>query len=710
MTTRTLALLLAATLTAAPTLAYAEPPPDDYVVVGNETCMEIAVKVLGDRRLLPELHKLNPQLGALPHVLRAGQVLKVPHVEEGPDARLTGKTGDVRVRKPADSVWDRAKRGMDLFRAWRVGAEERASAEVTFADTQRLYLRANTVVIIYGPERRRARLDAPEAVLERGTLRTRLGELTGKPLKITTPSAEAEVGKGSAVVGVDDAGQSMVANHDGGAIALKGRAGGKVAVRAGMGTRVAVGKKPEKPRPLPPAPSWTSTAPLGFVAVGGSATITAAWTPEPRAVSYRFELWRGDALVAGAEVPGTVTTFELHGAPPGDYRVQVASLDRDRLEGKAGAPLAVTVRGVTLVPPGAEAPPPAAAATDEDSIAAAAAPPVPVVARGARVVTDGITCGVDGAAPAAVTVLGTAGTIALSCTGPDGAALAPVTIAVADVALAATADGGAVTVDAGGRAELVVGMRADAALGDAWQLEPSVGLTVDSVRRTADGLTATLHAAPDAPTSGTVRVVDAVTQRSLGELAITIVARVETPVIPEQPAPIRRAGAPRWTVSAFAGGLYLPTGDADGTELGNAALPADIVDSGPALGVRGAHWFTRDLFVEAEVAVVPTRFAGDDRRALVLGGHAHVGVRLIDRGNYELRALAGGGAFALTSDSPDVDDDLDPGVGWGLTGVAGLSRDLRLRLDGRQQVVADRHDGVTSVLGASLGLELVLGR
>ena len=333
-----------------------------------------------------------------------------------------------------------------------------------------------------------------------------------------------------------------------------------------------------------------------------------------------------------------------------------------------------------------------------------------MVARGARVVTDGITCGVDGAAPAAVTVLGTAGTIALQCTGPDGAALAPVTIAVADVALAATADGGAVTVDAGGRAELVVGMRADAALGDAWQLEPSVGLTVDSVRRTADGLTATLHAAPDAPTSGTVRVVDAVTQRSLGELAITIVARVETPVIPEQPAPIRRAGAPRWTVSAFAGGLYLPTGNADGTELGNAALPADIVDSGPALGVRGAHWFTRDLFVEAEVAVVPTRFADDDRRALVLGGHAHVGVRLIDRGSYELRALAGGGAFALTSDSPDVDDDLDPGVGWGLTGVAGLSRDLRLRLDGRQQVVADRHDGVTSVLGASLGLELVLGR
>jgi hypothetical protein len=118
----TLATLSAATVVAVAG-ARADQPPDDYVVQGDETCMEIASKVLGDRRLLPELHRLNPQLGPLPHALRPGQIIKVPHVEQGPDARLTRKIGDVRFRRPSEGAWDAARRGMDLFRAWRVGSE-----------------------------------------------------------------------------------------------------------------------------------------------------------------------------------------------------------------------------------------------------------------------------------------------------------------------------------------------------------------------------------------------------------------------------------------------------------------------------------------------------------------------------------------------------------------------------------------------------------
>ena len=685
--------------------ARADQPPDDYVVQGGETCMEIATKVLGDRRLLPELHRLNPQLGALPHVLRAGQVLKVPHVEHGPDARLTRKIGDVRFRRPSESAWDAAQRGMDLFRAWRVGSEARAAAEITFADTQQLYLREHTVVIIYGPERRRARLDAPEAVLERGTLRSRLAELTGAPVTVTTPSATAELGAGSALVSVDDAGLSTVANHDGRAVALAGKAGGKVAVKAGMGTRVARGQRPEKPRRLPPPPAWITTGPIGALALGDGATIAAQWAPAPKATRYRFELTRGAALVAAGEVDGTATGFELHGAPPGTYAVQVASIDRDHLEGKPGAALAVIVRGAAVVAPGADAPA-LAALVDDEPLPMAGAPAPLVVARGTRIVTDGSTCSVGGP-PAAVTVIDAVGPASLACAAPDGQALAPRQLVVEAIAIAPAA-GPAVVVAADGAATFEVTLGSAVALGDGWQLEPSAGLTIDGTTRTATGLRATIHATADAPAAGALRVVDATTQKTLGTIVVTVTPRAAAPAPVDAPAgatPVLPPPLRRWTVGGYAGWLALPTGADEGTELGNAALASDVVDAGPAVGARAARWFGSDVFAEIELGATPTGFVGTARSALVLAGHAYVGVRMIDRGRYELRALGGVGGFALVSDSPDADDDLDPDAAWGVAATADIGDRLHLRLDARQHITADRAGGVTDALRLDLGLE-----
>jgi LysM repeat protein len=687
---------------------HAEQPPDDYVVKAGDTCMDIAVRALGDRRLLPELHRLNPQLGKLPHVLKPGQVIKVPHVEPTPDARLTGKSGDVRVQPPSTPDWNSAKRGMDLFRAWRVDAQARASAEVTFTDTQQLFLRENTIVVIYGPERRRARIDAPEAVLERGTLRSRLDELSGKPIKVTTPSAEANLGRGSAVVSVDDAGLSTVANHDGAAIDLRGRSGGKVAVKSGMGTRVATGKKPEKPRPLPPPPIWASPGPIGFVALAGGATVSAAWDPEPKAATYRFELLRGNAVVAAGEVPATATRFELNGAPPGDYTARLASFDKDRLESKPGTPLVVHVRSVALVAPGEAAPPIAAATGDDEPIAAGVAPSLVVAARGTRVVADGVTCAVASAAPASVLVLDQLGDNRVQCSASDGLGFAPFAIDVTTIAVAAAT--ATTTVIAGQAIDVDLAIESSARLGDSWQLEASPGLVVDSQAHTDHGIHATISARPDAPAIGTVRVLDATTQRVIGEIAITVtpvtVAVIDPPVVRQ---PTGRQPA-QFTLGGFAGVAVLPTGADEGNELGNAALPADIPGSGAAIGLRAAWWFNRDLFVEAEAVAIPTQFAGGDQSAWVLGGHGHVGVRMIDYQRYELRALLGGGGFALRSDSTFAQDDIDPNIDWGVTASVDLGGPVRLRVDGRQHIVPDRIGGVTDTFELNAGVEFVARR
>ncbi len=371
--------------------------------------MEIAVKVLGDRRLLPELHRLNPQLGPLPHALKAGQVIKVPHVEPTADAQLTGKTGNVRVRRPSEADWDAARRGMDLFRAWRVGAEERAAAEVTFADAQRLYLREHTVVIIYGPERRRARLDAPEAVLERGALRSRLAELTGTPLKVTTPSARPSWARAARW----SRSTTPACRWSPTTTAARSRCAARPAARSRSRRAWARGSRARQAAGEAAAAAAGAglggARPLGFVAVDGGATVDggvggrAQGRELPhRAVARHRACRRGRA--AGDDRPGSSCTAR----PWAPYTAQVASLDRDRLEGKPGPALAVTVRGVALVAPGAAAPALAAVGDDEPITPTAAT--AAVVARGARVVTDGIAC-TTGGATAAVAVLASAGPI-----------------------------------------------------------------------------------------------------------------------------------------------------------------------------------------------------------------------------------------------------------------------------------------------------------
>ena len=95
----------------------------EYVVQEGDTCLGIAIRVIGDRAAYEDIHRLNPNLGPTPHELVAGTVLILPKTG-GPDARLTRARGDVKVRKPDVEIWDAAQRGMDLFRAWRVGSAD----------------------------------------------------------------------------------------------------------------------------------------------------------------------------------------------------------------------------------------------------------------------------------------------------------------------------------------------------------------------------------------------------------------------------------------------------------------------------------------------------------------------------------------------------------------------------------------------------------
>ena len=107
----------------------------------------------------------------MPHKLKAGQVLTIPDENQAPDAKLSSARGAVKVREPAKPTWDNGQRGMNLFRAWRVNTQNQASAEITFRNNSQIEMREDTVVIIYGAEATKTRIDNAEVTLESGALR-----------------------------------------------------------------------------------------------------------------------------------------------------------------------------------------------------------------------------------------------------------------------------------------------------------------------------------------------------------------------------------------------------------------------------------------------------------------------------------------------------------------------------------------------------------
>ena len=428
MTGRALVVLLC--LAAA---AHADPASRDYIVRPGDSCVSIADHELGDRMRYVDIHALNPGLGKLPHHLVPGSILRLPaRVATTPDATLTRARGAVRVRAPEVETWNPAAAGMDLFRAWRVHAQARSSAEVTFRDASRLVMREDTIVIIFGPSAPVAAAPRTEAVLETGGLESRLDAASRRSLVVHTPSSEAELGAGHALVTVDPAGTSRIANHGGAPVALRGvdgqrrPVGRRVAVAQNMGSKVAPQQPPTAPRPLPPAPSWT-TGPSRFVDLGAGATVTMQWTQIASAAHYRVEIVTTAGVeLTSAEVGAGVTAFEAHRLAPGAYVAHVSTIDGDRFESVRSLDRAFDIVAVDVLPPAA---PPAVPAADADLTT-----PVPprVVAAGSRLVApSGMTCGLGDAAPTAALTFTGAGDTELRCVAADGSAIAAVAITVA---------------------------------------------------------------------------------------------------------------------------------------------------------------------------------------------------------------------------------------------------------------------------------------
>jgi OmpA family/FecR protein len=262
-----------------------------------------------------------------------------------PVAEVAAALNVVRARAPEQPRWQDATIGLDLFRAWRVNTQNDSAAEVSFADRSRAQLRENTLIVIFGLNQYQERSSNVE--LTEGSLRTRIDELVdGEPLRVDTNAGELLVGRGSALLGVDAAGTNRIANHAGDAVRVKSKkkfkaptkavqnqAQDEVDVAMGMGTLMVPGSPPQPPRPLPPPPQWQQPLELSWPA--GKVLVAGSMSPTTPPLRHRVEVSAvGQAgVVFMSNLPAAIDRIELRELPYGHYRVAVAAIDVDGLEG-----------------------------------------------------------------------------------------------------------------------------------------------------------------------------------------------------------------------------------------------------------------------------------------------------------------------------------------------------------------------------------------
>lgn len=694
----------------------------EYHVVEGDSCAAIARRFFGDRTRYDIIHQYNPGMGPTPHHLEPGRILILPRVatapNTGPDAEVTAVRRSVEARAANSEGWSAATIGLDLFEGWRVNTLTRAAAELTFRDTSVLQMRENTLVIIFGATHAKARVTTTSATLDRGALRSRLGELAGGgKLQLETPSAEADIAGGLALVTVDGGGATRLANHGGAQAGVRSKAvrRKRVKVAERMGSKVEPGKAPSKPQPLPPTPAWDAGAPQRFVDVPGrGATITGRWAPIADAVRYRVEVARkpdGRDVIADVEVPASVTSFEIHGLPAGEYFVSLASIDADAFESPPSALVPVRITAARLrLPDGTS---PTTPTNTDDSVP----PPLPVPAGTIVTAPEGQRCAQGDDTPGEQVVL-SAGDRPLRCTDASGLISAPLPIAIAAWSVAPELHGGPGLALVEGRpGEIVASIAAGPFAPPDVRVIAPAGIHDARASRTADGRwTITATAEREAPRAGTLQLVTGSDAIVLGEIAFTVgaPAPVEAAPPPERVPWLERHPPVRnlWELGIW-GGIVMPS-----RALELFAPDRDLPEQGfrnlrrvaPDLGVRAGFYPLRVLGVELEAGVMPTR-ADNDARATLFAVRGHV-VGQLGFSNVTPFVLAGAGAFGVGSSRRAVGTDVDASLHVG-GGFKVFVHDLVvLRLEARDIVTASRGiaTGATSTFELLAGASITLGR
>lgn len=296
-----------------------------------------------------------------------------------PVAEVTRVRREVLSKEAAAVKWRGARLGQPLRRLARVRTEKASASEVTFQSKDRVQLGPQALVVIHDSPRRtrRAKSEVADVRVEQGTIFAAMAA-KDRTLEVETPPARISVRSKRTRVDVRShrAKRSKRAKKKkkvSTVSVFEGRTevaaqGHSVVVKEGFGTRVKEGERPEPPRPLPLAPTWSTRNPVvGFE----GQPIHLAWRRAPGvaevevqlglhddpAVDLPHQLWRvkGDETHGGKAQVGLyhlrlvgVDDRDISGAPGPSLKLLSLPLPTDG----AGKALRVSGRRIRLPTPG----------------------------------------------------------------------------------------------------------------------------------------------------------------------------------------------------------------------------------------------------------------------------------------------------------------------------------------------------------------------
>ena len=626
---------------------------------------------------------------------------------DGPDGQISHKHNEVRSQPSANTEWHEAQVGESLFKAGRVTTESESMAAVLFRDSSSVALRENTLLIVYGHHALRDKhVIAMGAELERGTLRSRLGELEGGAQQqaiIASPSAATSMTGGNNLLKVDAAGTTRVANHGDGQTKVASNAGGETKLAKGMGVKVESNKRAAKPIVLPPTPTWSSGPELFLTVPGQLSEVRGAWLPVAEAHGYYVELAHDESgvdVLAAIETPGNADRFEIHGLSAGRYFVRVAAIDDDQFESIPSQGRALELIDVALASPGS-----AAVIWPDDASAA-----VPRVLPGTALeLPQGVRCGPDSESLVARPIYVEPGVTTLVCQSDEGREVAAFPVDVAALAAAFT-DAEAFRVERGARVTREIAVDSSVPLPDQLYVQPSSGLSVESVE-TIETVgerrwRVTMLVADDAPTLGgqlELSLIAPVPDQPFASFASVAVEVIEPSAVDESAAPERPER--HMLELGLAGGVFIPSPNHGLYRPSTSEQQA--MRTSAQVAARAGYYPLRYVGIELAGRVMPTRITDGQRvTAWSLRGQlvGQLGTRVTPF------VLVGAELIGVASPASALGRDSDFGVvvGGGLKAFV-LPR-LALRLGVNVGIYERLGDGFTAHVDADLGLSFVLGR
>ncbi len=182
------------------------------------------------------------------------------------EGRITALLPSVLSQAPWDETWQEARLGTQIYEHHRLQTIDKARAEITFQNKQRVQIAENSVVMIYGTQvvsdSTKLNIGPSEQIrLMKGSVFVKMKSIqdTQEPLLVKTANGEVSVAlnKTAAKIELNTNNQSLVSVHEGNAN-VQNATGEAMKVPENFGTRVATDAPPEKPRPLPPVPELIS--------------------------------------------------------------------------------------------------------------------------------------------------------------------------------------------------------------------------------------------------------------------------------------------------------------------------------------------------------------------------------------------------------------------------------------------------------------------